>query len=149
MATIRWMQTKDLDFVTSIELKNNEFYSTRDDIINLLRRKSVVGIVALEEEEIIGFIIYELMNRRIQMLDMGVHQDYHKKGIGSFMINELKDNLSPKKRTKISVEVRETNLGFQLFLQKNNFLAIEVLKDYFPDTNEDAFVMSYILPAQK
>lgn len=146
MVTTRWMQTKDLDSVTSIELKNNEFYITKEELITLLRRKSVVAIVAIDNDKVIGFIVCELMNRRIQILDMAVHHAYQLKGVGTLLIDKLKEKLSPKKRTKISIEVRETNLGLQLFLQKKEFLGIEVLKDYYPDTHEDAFVMTFIVP---
>lgn len=148
MITIRWMQTKDLDSVTSIELKNNEFYITKEELISLLRKRSIVAIAAIYnekeiDEKVVGFIVYEVMNRRIQILDMSVHYQYQLKGIGTALIQALKDKLSFKKRTKLSVEVRETNLGLQLFLQKNGFLAVEVLKDYFPDTHEDAFIMTF------
>lgn len=148
MVCTRWMLTKDLDFVTSIETKNNEHYMSRDDMVKLLRKRSVVAIVAVEGDnedngEITGFVIYELMNRRIQLHNLVVDQNHRKKGVGSILINTLKGKLS--KRTKISAEVRETNLQMQLFLKSKDFNAVEILKNYFPDTEEDAFVMSFVL----
>jgi ribosomal-protein-alanine N-acetyltransferase len=142
------MLTKDLDFVTLIETKGNEYYTSRDDMMKLLRKRSVVAMVAIEGEnedngEIVGFVIYELMNRRIQLHNLVVSQKHRKKGIGSILIDKLKEKLS--KRNKISAEVRETNLQVQMFLKSKDFNAVEMLRNYFLDTGEDAFVMSYVL----
>ena len=153
MICIRWMLTKDLDTVTSIETKSNEYYISRDDMIKLLRKRSVVAMVAVEGEnedtgEITGFMIYELMNRRIQLLDIAVHTKYRRKGIGTGLIEKLKEKLSHKRRTKISTEVRESNLELLLFLKRQNFRAVEVIRNYFQDTGEDAFVMHFVLPTE-
>jgi ribosomal-protein-alanine N-acetyltransferase len=148
MAETRWMLTRDLDAVAAIELKSNEYYISREDLIKLLRRRSVVAMVAVEggeDGQVVGFMIYELMNRRIHLIDIAVHYKYRNQGIGSELIDRLKGKLSHKRRTKITVESRETNLGVQLFLKKNDFVGTEVLRDYFTDTNEDAFVMQYTL----
>lgn len=148
MAETRWMLTKDLDAVAAIELRSNEFYISREDLIKLLRKRSVVAMVAVEGGEdgpVVGFMIYELMNRRINLIDIAVHYKHRGVGIGAQLIERLKGKLNPKRRTKITAEVRESYLGVQLFLQKQGFLGTEVLRDYFPDTNEDAFVMHYNL----
>jgi ribosomal-protein-alanine N-acetyltransferase len=139
------MLTKDLDAVVAIELRSNEFYISREDLTALLRRRSVVAMVAVEEGEVVGFMIYELMNRRINLIDIAVHCKHRGNGVGAQLIERLKSKLSAKRRTKITAEVRESNLDAQLFLKKQSFVGTEVLKDYFPDTNEDAFVMHYIL----
>lgn len=145
MVETRWMLTKDLDAVAAIELKSSEFYMSREDLIKLLRRRSVVAMVAVDNELIVGFMIYELMNRRIQLLNIAVHNKHIRQGIGKQLIDRLKSKLSAKRRTKISTEVRESNLNTQLFLKQQEFRGTEVLRDYFPDTHEDAFVMQYTI----
>jgi ribosomal-protein-alanine N-acetyltransferase len=143
--SIRWMLTKDLDAVTSIELISNEYYIGRDELVALLRKRSVVAMVAEENETVVGFMIYELLNRRIQLLDIAVQVASRKKGIGTMLIDKLKGKLLLKHRVKISAEIRETNLDCLNFLKKQEFKATKVLKDYFKDTNEDAFVMQFAL----
>jgi ribosomal-protein-alanine N-acetyltransferase len=137
------MLTKDLDAVAAIELKSNEFYVSREELIKTLRQRSVVGLVAIEDEVIVGFAIYELMNRRIQILDLIVHWQYRKRGIGSLLIERLKSKLSIKKRTKLVAELRESRLDTQLFLKAQGFMATEVMRAYFLDTGEDAYVFQY------
>lgn len=40
-------------------------------------------------------------------------------------------------------EIRETNLAGQLFLRSQGFRAVSVLRDYYDDITEDAYVMLY------
>jgi ribosomal-protein-alanine N-acetyltransferase len=40
--------------------------------------------------------------------------------------------------------VRETNLPAQLFFRSLGFRAISVLKDFYQDTTEDAYLMHYL-----
>ena len=48
-------------------------------------------------------------------------------------------------RTRITLEVRETNLNAQLFFRAQNFRAVRVLRSYYEDSGEDAFLMQYRL----
>ena len=41
------------------------------------------------------------------------------------------------------LEVRETNLDAQLFFKGLDFRAISVLRDFYDDTVEDAYLMQY------
>jgi ribosomal-protein-alanine N-acetyltransferase len=39
--------------------------------------------------------------------------------------------------------VRETNLSAQLFFRSLGFRAVSVLRDFYEDTTEDAYLMQY------
>ena len=43
----------------------------------------------------------------------------------------------------MTLEVRETNLAAQLFFRSLGFRAVNVLRNYYDDTPEDAYVMQY------
>ena len=60
------------------------------------------------------------------------------------MVQKLIGKLSPQRRTKILLEVRETNLAAQLFFRNVGFRATSVLRDFYDDTTEDAYLMSYV-----
>ena len=47
------------------------------------------------------------------------------------------------------LEVRETNLAAQLFFRQRGFKAISVLRDFYDDTTEDAYLMQYSLEASE
>ena len=41
------------------------------------------------------------------------------------------------------LEVRETNLAAQLFFRGQGFRAVSVLREFYDDTPEDAYLMQY------
>jgi ribosomal-protein-alanine N-acetyltransferase len=41
------------------------------------------------------------------------------------------------------LEVRETNLAAQLFFRESGFRAVSLLRDFYEDTTEDAYLMQY------
>ena len=45
--------------------------------------------------------------------------------------------------TRITLEVRETNLPAQLFFKSAGFRAVTVLRAYYEDSPEDAYLMQY------
>jgi len=63
------------------------------------------------------------------------------------MMGKLAAKLTPDRRSRIVLEVRERNLPAQLFFRSLGYRAISVLKDFYQDTTEDAYLMEYVLPA--
>ena len=61
------------------------------------------------------------------------------------MVAKLISKLSSHRRTRITLEVRETNLAAQLFFRKQGFRAVRVLRAYYEDSGEDAFLMQYTI----
>ena len=59
------------------------------------------------------------------------------------MVAKLVSKLSSHRRTRITLEVRETNLAAQLFFRAQDFKAVRVLRGYYEDSGEDAFLMQY------
>jgi ribosomal-protein-alanine N-acetyltransferase len=59
------------------------------------------------------------------------------------MVAKLISKLSSHRRTRISLEVRETNLSAQLFFRRQDFRAVRVLRAFYEDSGEDAFLMEY------
>jgi ribosomal-protein-alanine N-acetyltransferase len=66
-------------------------------------------------------------------------------GVGAQMVAKLISKLSSHRRTRITLEVRETNLPAQLFFRAQGFKAVRVLRAYYEDSGEDAFQMQYRL----
>ena len=59
------------------------------------------------------------------------------------MVEKLVSKLAYQRRNRIVLEVRETNLPAQLFFRQLGFRATGVLKSFYEDTPEDAFLMQY------
>ncbi len=59
------------------------------------------------------------------------------------MIEKLLGKLSSQRRVRITLEVRETNLPAQLFFKTAGFRAVTVLRAYYEDSPEDAYLMQF------
>ena len=59
------------------------------------------------------------------------------------MVAKLVGKLSAQRRNRITLEVRETNLPAQLFFRQCGFRAVSVLREFYEDTPEDAYLMLY------
>lgn len=140
---IRWMIRRDMPSVLGIENACFEFAWNEDDFIRCLRQRNCIGMVAEEDDKVVGFMIYELHKNRLHILNFAVHPDHRRSGVGNAMINKLLGKLSHERRNRIMLEVRETNLEAQLFFKSIGFRAISVLRDFYDDTVEDAYLMQY------
>jgi ribosomal-protein-alanine N-acetyltransferase len=59
------------------------------------------------------------------------------------MAKKLITKLSHDRRSRIMLEIRETNLPAQLFFRTLGFRAVSVLRQFYEDTPEDAYLMQY------
>jgi [ribosomal protein S18]-alanine N-acetyltransferase len=146
---IRWMIRRDMPEVLQIERKNFEFPWVDADFVRCLRQRNCIGMVAEHEGQAVGFMIYELQRARLHVLNFAVAPAYQRRGVGSQMVAKLIAKLSPQRRSRILLEVRETNLAAQLFFRENGFRAISILHKHYEDTPEDAYLMQFRYRAEK
>lgn len=139
----RWMVRRDMPEVLEIESHSFEFPWSEDDFIRCLRQRSSIGYVTEFDERVIGYMIYELLKPKLQLLSMAVHKDFRRRGVGGAMLNKLKSKLSPLRRSRLVTEVRETNLIAQQFFAANEFHAVSIQRNFYEDTPEDAYVFMY------
>lgn len=140
---IRWMIRRDMAEVLEIEKQSFEFPWSEDDFIRCLRQRNCIGMVAEHDDRIAGFMIYELHRTRLHVLNFAVAQQFRRRAVGSQMAGKLIGKLSSQRRTRVVLEVRETNLAAQLFFRQVGFRAVNVLRDFYEDTTEDAYLMQY------
>ncbi|REK19329.1 MAG: ribosomal-protein-alanine N-acetyltransferase [Planctomycetota bacterium] len=140
---IRWMIRRDMGEVLQIEGHAFEFPWSEEDFIRCLRQRNCIGMVAEHEDRVVGFMIYELHRTRLHLLNFAVADDFRRRQVGSQMLSKLVGKLSSQRRTRIALEVRETNLPAQLFFRSMGFRAVSVLRDFYDDTTEDAYLMQY------
>src|SRR6476659_335692 len=142
---IRWMIRRDMPEVLQTEQASFEFAWTEEDFLRCLRQRNCIGMVAEQGEKVVGFMIYELHKSRLNILNFAVSPAYRRVAIGTQMVAKLISKLSSHRRTRITLEVRETNLAAQLFFRAQGFKAIKVLRSFYEDSGEDAFLMQYRL----
>ena len=140
---IRWMIRRDMPEVLEIERQGFEFPWSEDDFVRCLRQRNCIGMVAEHDERVVGFMIYELHKTRLHVLNFAVAADCRRQGVATQMADKLVGKLSQQRRVRVTLEVRETNLAAQLFFRSRGFRAVSVLRGYYEDTPEDAYLMQY------
>ena len=140
---IRWMIRRDMPQVLAVETDSFEFPWCEEDFLRCLRQRNCIGMVAERDDRVIGFMIYELHRSRLHILNFAVCAQARRLGVGTQMISKLIGKLSAQRRNRILLEVRETNLAAQLFFRASGFRAVSVLRDFYEDTTEDAYLMQY------
>jgi ribosomal-protein-alanine N-acetyltransferase len=140
---IRWMIRRDMPEVLQAEQLSFEYAWTEEDFLRCLRQRNCIGMVAEHGEKVVGFMIYELHKNKLHILNFAVHPSWRRAAVGAQMVAKLISKLSSHRRTRITLEVRETNLVAQLFFSKQEFRAVRVLRAFYEDSGEDAFLMEY------
>jgi ribosomal-protein-alanine N-acetyltransferase len=140
---IRWMIRRDMPEVLQTEQQSFEYAWTEEDFLRCLRQRNCIGMVAELGEKVVGFMIYELHKNKLHILNFAVHPGWRRTGVGAQMVAKLISKLSSHRRTRITLEVRETNLTAQLFFRNMEFRAVRVLRAFYEDSGEDAFLMQY------
>lgn len=89
-------------------------------------------IIAYKEEKIVGFLIYDDIYDRYEIEYIGVIEEYRNKGIGSKLMEYLKDK-------SISLEVDTNNIYAIRLYEKYGFKKVSVRKNYY--NGNDAYLM--------
>jgi ribosomal-protein-alanine N-acetyltransferase len=146
---VRWMIRRDMREVLEIEQEAFEFPWSDEDFTRCLRQRNCIGMVAEAGDAVVAFMIYELHRNRLHVLNFAVTRSHRRLGVGTRMMQKLIGKLTPDRRSRIVLEVRETNLPAQLFFRTMGFRAISVLKDFYQDTTEDAYLMHFVSMAEE
>jgi len=133
--------------VLDIENESAEFPWQEEDFLRCLKQRNCIGMVAEHNDQIVGFMIYELHKTRIHLGNFAVRKSHRRLGAGMQMIDKLTSKLTLGRRSCIELEIRETNTPGQLFFRSQGFRAISVLRGIYDDSHEDAYRMVYQLAA--
>jgi [ribosomal protein S18]-alanine N-acetyltransferase len=142
---IRWMIRRDMPEVMQTEEDSFDYSWTEEEFLKCLRQRNSIGMVAEYADKVVGFMIYELHKARLHLINFAVAPAYRRLGVGSQMVTRLVAKLSSHRRNRITLAIRETNLNAQLFFRQQHFRAMKVLRGYYQDSGEDAFLMQFRL----
>ena len=132
-----------------------QFPWNEEDFVKFLNRQDAHGAIAVYENEIIGFVIFKVKKKCIELVSIAVHPKYQRNGVGRQLVKFCINNLSRRRNIMIA-DVRETNLKAQLFFRDLNgknagFKATLpiLLNRYISESGgqENAYRMEYHLPS--
>lgn len=139
----RVMLRIDIPEVLKIEHASSEVPWCEREFCRVLCQPYCIGMVAEFNDIICGFMIYEFHSEMIRLLNIAVHQNFRRQSVGRQMVDKLVSRLSSQGLNRLSLYLRETNLQAQFFFRAVGFSAVEVARNHFADTGEDAYGMEY------
>ena len=141
------MTDADMPGVVKIARASYDNPPSEDDFLDSLRRHNRLGYVAKTQKRgISGYVLLEGTRRSFHILDLAVHPDDRRSGVGLAIVQTLVQRMTATGRKKIVAEVRDRNLPAHLFFKSCGFRAVEVYREYCIGPNdelEDAYVFQW------
>ena len=134
---------QEIETISKIDSCSFYNHYRKEHVERVLRDKKAFALVVLENQQLVGFVLYYVDKNHYIICRMAVHPDYRKKGYGKMLLNVLCSKLSPLKK-HVDIVLKESNVGAQQFFKSLNFNAIKIHKNYFTTYHDDLPVVPYI-----
>ena len=135
------MQESHVPQIAKIEqLCFNDPWS-ENSIASELNNRLSLWLVAVEDEHVIGYVGSQTVIGETDMMNIAVHPDHRKKGIGTTLILELIDALKTRGSHSLMLEVRSSNSSAISVYKNLGFLEVGRRKNYYRNPKEDALIM--------
>lgn len=144
---ISWMSPADLPAVLAIEREAFEFTWDEPDFRDAIHSRHFISLVATVASRVAGFAVCETRPTLIVLKNLAVHWEFRRRGIGRALLERVIAGLDDRSaRRGARAYVRERNLIAQHFFAALDFRAVNVLRDFYDESPEDAIVFAYTTP---
>lgn len=145
---VRWLLPIDYDAVIDIERRCFGRTIGAKYLASWLNVRNVTGMVCEDRGHVRGFMVYEMFNKRLEVLDFAVHPNWQRMGVGATMVAKLIRLLGSENhpRDEIALWVPETRLSAQLFFREMGFTAEIVERGRFGDRDGFRFIYMKDVP---
>ena len=137
---IRWIITKDYDFVIAIERESFDYAWTRSELTKFLKHHAHIGYVAVLNGEVVGYFLYELHPSHFELVGIAVHPQHRRAGIATKIMGELHKKMISR-RGCVKLLVRETNVCGQQFFKSVGYMATGLVKGAYDECADDGVAM--------
>lgn len=118
---IRWAIRKDLERIGEIEAACSGSEKSAAGLILGDKRFMRVPFVAVVNDQVVGYMIYELNRKRIRLTRIAVDPAWQSRGVGTVMLDRIKSKLNLHNRDRIHVEVPVGNIEALRFFLSQGF----------------------------
>lgn len=136
------MEPEHLDAVMAIE--NVSFltpWKREAFLFEILLNETADYVVALHRGQVVGYGGMWLVLDEAHITNIAVHPAFRGRGIGRRILRELIKRAALRGATKMTLEVRPSNLIARKLYQDLGFKEKGVRKRYYQDNHEDAIIM--------
>ena len=98
-------------------------------------------LVAMDGEKLTGYVGSQSVLGWADMMNLAVHPDYRRKGIGEKLVNELVIRLKEQRVNCLTLEVRVSNRSAIALYEKLGFVEVGRRPNYYFRPKEDALIL--------
>ena len=133
------------DILDVMELENICFsYHWSEEQFKLGLERGAYHIFGLREGgRLIGYMAFSTIELEMEVLNLGVHPDYRRKGYGDLLLREVMATCEKMGFENAFLDVRVNNKAAISLYEKHGFIKYGVRKKYYPDTKEDALLYRF------
>ena len=97
--------------------------------------------VALDGDRVVGYIGSQTICGETDVMNIAVHPDYRRRGIGQILIEELVREVKNLGSISLTLEVRSSNAPAVSLYEKLGFSQVGLRKNYYRNPKEDALIL--------
>ena len=100
-----------------------------------------VWLVALEGEQVVGYVGSQTVIDESDMMNIAVHPGFRRRGIAEALVAELEAALRQRGSRALTLEVRDSNAPAITLYEKLGFAQVGLRKNYYRNPKEDARIL--------
>lgn len=139
---IRRMSAADIPFAAEIERLCFVHPWSEQSINGEMSKENSVFLMAFEDETPIGYVGLSTILDEGYMGNLGVVEEYRRKGIGRALMNELINECKAMDSAFVTLEVRASNTPAVKLYESLGFTEAGRRKNYYKEPLEDAILMT-------
>lgn len=126
-----------LKAVAAIEAMVQPMDAWDEETLNeLLAQGSYYLLLAITETgKVVGYCLYQVLFEQAEILRIGTHPDYQRKGIASQLFSALHETLMKNNVMQLMLEVRADNSAAINLYERQGFKTIHCRKGYYQQPN--------------
>ena len=140
---IRKMTEADLAYVCAIE---NDIFSEpwkEEDFIKAVENSNNDYLIVEIAGQVVGYCGYWGIPPEGYIYNVAVHKEYRRKQIAYHMLTLLMDRAKERGITKLTLEVRKSNIPAKSLYERLGFIEVGIRKDFYSKPLEDGVIMWY------
>ncbi|WP_285904915.1 ribosomal protein S18-alanine N-acetyltransferase [Pseudodesulfovibrio pelocollis] len=142
----------DMDELMALERLCFAYHWTREQFAMGLER-GVYRVLGLRQGgRLAGYIAFSLVEDEMEILNLAVHPDHRRCGIGAALLGRALDVCVTMGIAKSFLDVKASNVAAIDLYRKFGYEQIGIRKRYYPDTGDDALLFRHDIrrdPTQK
>ena len=114
---------------------------SENSVASELKNPLSYWLVAVENGQVAGYIGSQTVMGETDMMNVAVHPDFRRQGLGEQLVNALVAELKKRESHCLTLEVRASNAPAIALYEKLGFVEIGRRKNYYRNPREDALIL--------